>query len=139
MSQPFSRIRRALLQGVEDSPYDLPFDSDNTTFDDKPTTSPWGGVYIFHNQPSAVTCGDYGEDAHDGIMQLDLNYPLGSGENAITSKCDELAGFFKAGKRLSYQGIEVVIRNCGRSRGRQVDGWWRVSVTVGWSARIPRN
>lgn len=135
-----SKLYSALTQGVLDCGLGLPTGFENAPFPDKPTDgSPWASVFILPNQPSVATLGDEGEDAHDGIMQIDLNYPLGKGDGLQRAKADHVASFFKAGKRLLYQGVFVTVASCGRSRGREVDGWYRVSMTVTWFARVPRN
>ena len=136
---PFTGLRKALMQGVEDSPLGLPYAAENSPFDKPADQSPWAAAHIFMNQPSVATLGDEGQDAHDGILQIDLNYPLNTGEAAVTAKADELTDFFKAGKRLAHSGVELTVASCGRSRGREVDGWYRVSMTVTWFARVSRN
>jgi len=128
------------MQGVVDATLGMPIGIENASFPNKPTDgSPWAAVFILPNQPSVATLGYEGEDAHDGIVQIDLNYPLGKGEAAVRAKADQVASFFKAGRRLSYQGAYATVSSCGRSRGREVDGWYRVSMTITWFARIPRN
>lgn len=136
---PYSGLRGALMQGVEDSPLDLPCAVENSPFEKPMDQSPWASAFVLPNQPSVATLGSEGQDAHDGILQIDLNYPLMTGEAAVTAKADELSDFFKAGKRLAHGGVELTVVSCGRSRGREVDGWYRVSMTVTWEARVPRN
>lgn len=138
-ANPFTGLRGALMQGVEDSPLGLPFAVENAPFDKPEDKSPWASTFVLMNLPSVATLGSEGQDAHDGILQIDLNYPLMTGEAAVTAKADELTDFFKAGKRLAHLGVELIVTSCGRSRGREVDGWYRVSMTVSWSARVPRN
>lgn len=137
--QPFSKLRSALVQGATTALAGLPTAMENAPFE-KPALAgdPWAAVFIMPNQPEAATLGADGQDAHDGIMQIDLNYQLKMGEAAVMAKADALADFFKAGERLSYSGVELTILSCGRSRGREVDGYWRVSMTVSWSARVSR-
>lgn len=136
---PFSGLRKALMTGVETSPLSLPYASENAPFHKPMGQNPWAATFILINQPSVATLGDEGQDAHDGILQIDLNYPLMTGESAVTAKADELSDFFKAGKRFAHSGVELIVVSCGRSRGREVDGWYRVSMTIFWSARISRN
>ena len=83
--------------------------------------------------------GSGGVQIEAGVLQIDLNYPLMTGEAAVTAKADELSDFFKAGKRLAHSGVELTVASCGRSRGREVDGWYRVSMTVTWFARVSSN
>ena len=77
-------------------------------------------------------------DGNTGFLQIDLNYPINAGAGAIVSKADAVAQYFKAGTRLAYGGQQVQIQSCGRSQGRQVDGFYRVSMTINWTAYVPR-
>jgi hypothetical protein len=139
MANPYAGLRKALMQGVQDSPLALPCAVENAPFDKPTDQSPWASAFVLMNQPSVATLGAEGQDAHDGVLQIDLNYPLMTGEAAVTAKADELSDFFKAGKRLANSGVELTVASCGRSRGREVDGWYRVSMTVTWFARVSRN
>lgn len=134
-----TNIRRALMQGIEESPFGtLPYAQDNTKFD-RPKNSPWGIVTILPADVRVATLGSEGQDSHAGIMQLDLNWPLLTGDGPIRTKADAVAGFFYAGKRLVYAGTEVKIDRPSRaSRGREVEGWYRVTVTVPWESRVNR-
>lgn len=139
MANAYGGLRGALMRGVVDSPLGLPCAVENSPFEKPTDQSPWASAFVLPNQPSVATLGSEGQDAHDGILQIDLNYPLMTGEAAVTAKADELSDFFKAGKRLAHGGVELTVTSCGRSRGREVDGWYRVSMTVTWEARVPRN
>lgn len=132
------KLTAALMQGVLDCNLGLPTAYENMKFD-KPVGSPWASVFVIYNPPFVATLGHDGEDGHDGVLQIDLSYPLLTGEAAVRAKADEVAEFFKAGRRLPHQGVFATVTSCGRSRGREVDGWYRVSMSVVWSARIPRN
>ena len=139
MANAYGGLRGALMRGVVDSPLGLPCAVENSPFEKPTDQSPWASAFVLPNQPSVATLGSEGQDAHDGILQIDLNYPLMTGEAAVTAKADELSDFFKAGKRLAHSGVELTVASCGRSRGREVDGWYRVSMTVTWFARVSRN
>lgn len=140
MANPYAGLRAALMQGaVSALGSDFPLAQDNAPFDDKPSSGPWAAAFPFINQPSVATLGSEGQDAFDGILQIDLNYPLNTGEAAVTAKADGLYQYFKAGKRLAYSGVELTVTSCGRSRGREVDGWYRVSMTISWFSRVSRS
>ncbi len=130
-------LDKALLQGVVDCALGMPIAQQNADFD-KPTGAPWAAVFINSNQPSVVTLGDGGEDAHDGILQIDLNYPLGSGTAATADMIAQIVTFFKAGKRLLYNDTLVHVSSAGKPRSRDIDGWWCTSLTIVWYARIAR-
>jgi len=55
-----------------------------------------------------------------------------------TTNYINVAQYFKAGTRLAYGGQQVQIQSCGRSQGRLVDGFFRVSMTINWTAYVPR-
>ncbi len=139
MTDHISSIDSALHKGVVDCDLGLPTAVANSPFDKPPGGAPWAAVHVLPNPTRPATLGDGGEDAHDGIMQIDLNYAPGTGRAEVLSKAGEVASFFKAGTRLQHGGVTVTVASCSRSRGREVDGWYRVSMTVAWYARTPRN
>jgi hypothetical protein len=111
----------------------------NSVTKPKPSISTaWASVLIVPNQPSVESVGDGGMDGHTGFMQIDLNYPANAGAGSVVTKADNVAQYFKAGTRLAYGGQQVQIQSCGRSQGRPVDGWYRVSMTINWTAYVPR-
>ena len=111
---------------------------ENAAFTKPAAYVPWGSVFILPNQPTPESAGAGGMDGNTGIMQIDLNYPLDAGSGAIVAKADSVAQWFKAGTRLAYGGQQVQIQSCGRSQGRLVDGFFRVSMTINWTAYVPR-
>lgn len=133
----FSDIRSALLQGYKACGLDRPTAEPNVKWDPV-SQEPWAAVFILPNQPRVATLGDGGMDEHTGIMQIDVNHPSGTGEFDITADADTVADYFTAGRRLVYNGQEVIVRSCGRSGGRTVDSWYRISLTVDWYAQTPR-
>ncbi len=140
MSAAFDKLSKALLQGAVNAlPIGFPLAGEGLPFDKPTDGSRWGAAFVFHNQPSPVTLGDDGEDGHDGFLQIDLNHKALSGDGASNILADQVAAYFKAGRPLVNGGVTATVVSCGRSRGREVDGWYRVSMTVTWRARVPRN
>lgn len=137
-NQPNTNLRAALIQGCVDS-VGLPTKFENMPFDKPEGQSPWAAAYVLPSAVFVATLGHEGENDHNGLLQIDLNYPLLTGEADVMSKADELENFFQAGKRLVHAGVELTVQSCYRGSGREVDGWYRVSVTVTWDARVPRN
>ena len=111
---------------------------ENAAFTKPAAAVPWAAVFIIPNQPAPESAGSGGMDGHTGIMQVDLNYPVNAGSGAIVAKADSVAQYFKAGTRLAYGGQQVQIQSCGRSQGRPVDGFYRVSMTINWTAYVLR-
>lgn len=103
-----------------------------------PNDAPWASFFFVPSQPAVATCGPDGQDEVPGFAQIDLNYPLNGGTQDIESKFEDIRNVFTAGARFVYQGQEVVIRSCGRSQGRVVNSFYRVSITVAFYAHINR-
>lgn len=136
-------IEKALMQGMLDANIGLPMSVENSPFDKPADGAPWAAYWFVPAEGSssvrAITLGDAGEDQHTGIVQLDINYPLRQGVNPARAKLDEIVPYFPIGKKVTFGMASVTISSCSRSRGREVEGWYRVSMTLSWYARVPRN
>lgn len=133
-----SNVRSALMQAFKDGDF---FAKENTSFENlkfTPGANPWCKLTFVPAQPTVATLGAGGKDRLDGFLQIDLNYPLDTGEKALNDKFDALRNTFTAGARFTYSGQEVIVASCGRSQGRIIEGFFRVSVTVIFYAHINR-
>ena len=99
----------------------------------------WLNLYNFRGATEPVTLGDAGEDENNGFFQIDLNYPQNKGSKEILEKADEFARFFTAGKSLSFNDQKVKILSTSLSPGREVGGYYRVSLTINYYTRTMRN
>lgn len=106
--------------------------------DDKPDDL-WAHIHNVRTDSAPVTLGDAGEDNHNGFLQIDLNYPKGKGSGDLLAKADELATAFPAGRTLTYNGQEVKVLSSALGPGRYVGGYYRISLTINYYARTPRN
>lgn len=132
-----NKVQQALVGAAKTSLGATPAAYENEPFT-KPSGAKWAQVYFLPNVPSVETLGAEGQDFVDGIVQIDLNYPVETGTADGRSDFESIRAAFPAGARPVYSGQEVIIRNCGRSPGRVVDGWYRLSITITWYALIPR-
>ena len=131
------KIKSTLLQAYVDGAFGLSTAYENRQFE--PTTgTPWAAVYVLPNQPSAFSLGSNGSDEHDGILQIDLNYPTGNGDGAVLAKADAIRAVFKHGVSFTLDSQAVSIRQCGRSGARIVDGYFKEIITINWTARTLR-
>ena len=133
-----SQARSALIKAFTDAAL---FDVAKVQWENMAFTPPsdsWAAVFIVPAQPIVASLGTGGADNFDGFMQVDLNFPLQSGEKDISAKFDALRNIFTAGASFVYQGQAVVIKSCGRSQGRVVNGFYRISATIMFYARINR-
>lgn len=134
-------IERGLMQSLIDCDIQLPIAQENIEFAKPTNGTPWAAVWVMYpiGGVRPVTMSDFGEDEHVGVMQIDLNYPLRKGVSAQRLKADELARFYVAGRKMVSGLATVYVTSCAKSNGREVEGWWRVSMTVNWYARLLRN
>ena len=131
-----ANIRAALIQSYVDGAFGLDTAYPNTTL--SPGTTAWAQLDIIPNQPVVAALGENGTDEHTGIMQVALNYPLDTGDGAAVSMADTIRTQYKSGFSKTTNGQSVVITSCGRSAGGEVDGWFRVVITINWYARTAR-
>jgi hypothetical protein len=137
-----TNIHKILVQAVLDSGLGLPIAWPNLPFLSKPANGgPWANVNIIpiDDGVRAVTLGLQGEDQHLGLLQIDVNYPMRQGEASQLGKMDTLATFFRGGAPFEFGQARLWIRAVARTRGREVDGFWRMTLTIDWMARVPRN
>lgn len=132
-------VRAALVQAFVDGNF---FPANAIAFENKkfnpPAGKPWAKLTFVPVQPVVATLGLEGRDRIQGFMQVDLNYLEDIGEAAILAKFEELRNTFTVGKRFAYDTDEVVIQSCGRSQGRIVNNYYRISVTVYFYSDIKR-
>jgi hypothetical protein len=126
-----SNVKSALVKGFVDGAF---FANDKVAWENKsfvpPAQGPWASVFFVPNTPRVITLGPGGRDEVNGFLQIDLNYPPGSGDQEAQAKATAIEEAYKAGSRLAFSGVEVIIQSAGRSSGRIVNSFWRVSVTV---------
>lgn len=103
-----------------------------------PAGTKWAQVYFLPNQPEVDTIGPAGKNHVDGIYQVNLNYPVGTGDDVVRDDFEAIYSAFPAKARTAVGGQQVTINGCGRSQGRNVGNWYRVSVTIEWEAQISR-
>ena len=130
------KARAALVQAYIDTGLNLPTFYENKP--GEPPEAPWAIFCFVPNTPSVVTLGNGGDDEATGFVQIDLNYQLNTGDKAAADAFNLLRDKFIAGQIFTNSGQAVRVRSCGRTQGRNVNGWYRVSITIYWSARIRR-
>jgi hypothetical protein len=130
-------VRQALTAAAIAALPGIPIARENVAFD-KPANSKWAALWFIPNQPSVETLSSIGQDRVDGILQIDVTYPIGTGTDECDADYQSIRASFPAGASYSTGGQTVLIINCGCSQGRRIDSEYRVSVTVRWDALIPR-
>lgn len=131
------KIESALIGSYLGAGLNLPTQYENRDFT-KPNAAPWAAVYFVPGRPAASSLGDDGLDEYDGFLQIDLNYVRNEGRSQSRTHYDILRESFKAGAAHSHGGQLVTSIACEMSQGREVDGWYRVSVSCYFRAYISR-
>lgn len=132
-----SQVQTALFTSAITALGAIPTEYENMDFS-PPTNAKWASLFFLPNVPVVATLGSTGQDEATGLIQIDLNYPLGTGNSAARTDFETLRAAFPAGSRHTNTGQVVMVTRTGRSAGRIVDNYYRVSVSVFWYALIPR-
>lgn len=133
------KVRAALVTAFQT--VTLPVATSQIIYENR--TRPKGnGTYIqFHfvpNPPVPITLGAGGLDEMTGFVQIDYCTVMDTGEGEANSVAAACRDVFIAGKQLIFEGQVVRVLSCGRSNGRVIDGWFRVPITIQWTARLVR-
>jgi hypothetical protein len=131
------KIESALIGSYLGAGLNLPTQYENRDFV-KPNGSPWASVYFLPADPVVSSLGDDGLDEYDGLLQIDLNYVRNEGRGKSREHYDILRERFKAGAAHQYGGQLVVSTGCAMNQGREVDGWYRVSVSCFFRSYVSR-
>lgn len=107
-----------------------------------PTIKPDGAAYaeVFHMPASTFvdTLGQHGRDLIPGVTQVNLYYPLASGNSQAAVDVDTFRVSFVAGQWLNNNGQAVLVRSCGPGPSRRDGSYFKAIVSIQWEARISR-
>jgi hypothetical protein len=135
-----SDVRAALVQAVMDGAFvsstvvALP----NMIFE-PPEGATWLKVSFVPAHVVPASLGAQGLDEVSGFLQVDVNTPEGEGEAAAMVLVDALRARFYAGSRWYSSDAVVRVSSCVPSQGRQVNNFYRISVTIMFYSQIKRS
>ena len=130
-------VQYALLKAVSLCLQGWPLAEENKSFRPQGGRK-WAAVSFLPRQPAAAALGEDGPDEVRGLVQIDLNYPVGLGAEQPRHDFELIRRTFYAGARFYHDGQAVLTTNCGRAVGQIEDGCYRVPVTISWFAHIER-
>lgn len=137
-----SDIDKALIAAYTAGAFSLPTEYENYNDPDNPLpptdNTAWARLWHVPARTTAATLGSAGKDEHTGFLQIDLNYPRGTGDGAAKAKAEAILAYFKIGASFTHNSQAVLVSSNGRSQGRNVDGWYRISLTIYYRARVTR-
>lgn len=134
MSQ--AAIRAALETALDAMALSLPTAWENVAFVPPASSMAYQRAYILFATPdnSVIANGEYIEV---GIFQINLCYPLQSGDGAARARAGLIRSTFYRGATFVSGGVRVVIATTPEaSQGRADGDRWVVPVKVRWFAQI---
>lgn len=135
MSMP--DVREALQQGFVDGAFNIQTFIENEKFT-PPNGVEWAMMFFLPNEPEPTGLGLKGEDLVTGILQVDLNYPLGRGTKNVFAKYEEIRKYFFAGRKFTVGTSSPAIISAGSSAASVVNQNYRLPVNIVWEVRIQR-
>jgi len=74
----------------------------------------------------------------DGIFQVNLYWPSGTGAIDAKLKVEEVTEAFKIGTEVCYSGQCATVTKTSVDSGTNKDGWYKTIITIGYYANITR-
>jgi hypothetical protein len=107
---------------------------ENAAFTKPALSVAWAALFHLPAAQVALTLSTTNDNV--GLVQIDLNYPKNAGLGGVWNKADAMIASFQRGTILSHAGQVVHITTSDISQGREVDGWHRVSLSIGYRAFV---
>jgi len=130
------KIDQAFVSEFIAGGFGLPIAHENTAYD-ATNGEPYAEIGVLQNNVTPLTLNS--SDQTDGVFQAILRYPSYSGAIAIKQKADEILNHFRFGKTFSFGGIEVKTTALQRQPGINEDGWYKIVLTISYTAIITRS
>ena len=130
------KIRNALETAVNGIAPSLLTAWENMAFPSVPTTTPFQRVFLLFAAPDDSTLGA-AEHIENGFMQINLAYPLQSGDGAARTRAELVKTVFYRGASFTSGGVTVIINRTPEVSGGFVDNdHWVVPVKIRFRSTI---
>lgn len=86
-----------------------------------------------------ATMGDDGTNEVAGIFQADIMMRTGRGNGEILDVVDTVCAAFPSGRRVSYNGQQVIIWGAALNGPKSEGGWLRATVSINFAAYVRRS
>lgn len=133
MSQ--TKIDQAFISAFIAADFELDIAHENINFE--PTA---GTEYVeLINIPNDITpLSINGALETDGIFRIILYWPENKGSTQAKLKADEILAVFSMGARVCYDNQCATVKRLERRKGVNEKGWYKIVVTIGYTAFIER-
>jgi len=129
------KLDQAFLQAFLDGFYQLPVAHENIPYQPTAGTA-YAQVRVLQNDRTGYTLAD--RDITDGVFQIILRYPAGTGAVAAKQKADEIFTDFPIGSQVEYGGQAATITRHRRQPGAVEDAWFVLVLTLDYRAKLER-
>lgn len=128
-------IDQAFISAFIDADFELDIAHENINFE--PTA---GTEYVeLTNFPNDITpLSINGALETDGLMRAILYWPENKGSTQAKLKADEIMAVFSMGARVCYDNQCATVKRLERRKGVNEKGWYKIVVTIGYTAFIER-
>jgi len=93
-------------------------------------------VAFLRGQPENPAVGPTME-RHVGVLQVNVHYPVNTGEGPARRVADALAALFPVGDSMTYGGVTVrVMQTAAAAQGFHDGAWYVVPVSVFYQADV---
>ena len=132
----YADIQSALLTAWDDGAFGL------TTYlpdrNETPTTD-HARLAILPAKNTPATMGDDGTNEVAGLFQVDVMMRTGRGNGEALGKVDAICTAFPSGRRLTYNGQQVIIWGAELNGPKSEGGWLRATVSINFAAYVRRS
>jgi hypothetical protein len=130
-------VKAALTTKAVNTLGTIPVAGENLPFSE-PAESKFARIHFSPGPTSVATLGSSGLNKIDGYLQVDLCYPIGSGDKVASDDFETFYTAFKAGLKLTSSNQVVTIVSCSCSPGIRDGKNFSIYITIRWWAFIPR-
>lgn len=132
----YADIQSALLTAWDDGAFGL------TTYlpdrNEMPTTN-HVRLMLIPAVNTPATLGDDGTNEVAGIFQADIMMRTGRGNGEALEVVDAICAAFPSGRRLAYNGQQVIIWGAELNGPKSEGGWLRATVSINFAAYVRRS
>lgn len=129
------KVDQALISAFIDSNFGYPIAHENQHFEPQPG-QPYFEIYVLPNDLTPLTISD--TDETDGVFRVVMRFPENSGAAFAKSEADYIFSKFPIGKKIEYEGQQVLVTRHNRQRGINEGGWYVLVLSIGYRAFIRR-
>lgn len=134
MSQNYTTILNILDTQLSTTP-GLPVLTQENILSKPDSTTSWCRSTLLPAEPNILTVGQGGQRQDQGLYQIDVFTPKGSGADPANQIADSIQNTFIRGQYLSANGVLVLVEKVWRQTATALSGtvFYQLPIIVRWS------